>query len=63
MKNTEISYTDKMPLRGTITDKEAVLNVREKETSNLLRDCIYTNHESFIEAMNIYFNNLWRKCE
>lgn len=57
--NAEIVFTDEMPLRGCISNKEAVINVKEKESSNLLRDCIYTNHDSFVRALNIYFDGLW----
>lgn len=59
--DADIKQAEELPLRGTITDKEAVLNVKDKESSNLLRDCIYTNHESFVQAMNLYFDGLWEK--
>ncbi|MFP4116374.1 MAG: TrmB family transcriptional regulator [Candidatus Aenigmatarchaeota archaeon] len=57
--DTEVVFTDEMPLRGCMSNKEAVINVKEKESSNLLRDCIYTNHQSFVRALNIYFDGLW----
>lgn len=60
----QIRYTDSLPLRGTIIDnKKAILNVRDVRSSNLLRDCIYTNHQSFLEAANIYFDNLWTSAK
>ena len=57
--NAEIVFVDEIPLRGCISNKEAVINVKEKQSSNLLRDCIYTNHDSFVQALNIYFDGLW----
>jgi len=58
-----IKQAEELPLRGTITDQEAVLNVKDKQSSNLLRDCIYTNHDSFVQAMNLYFNQQWQQLE
>lgn len=59
--DADIKFIDEMPLRGCISNKEAVINVKEKQSSNLLRDCIYTNHASFVRALNIYFKGLWKK--
>ncbi len=58
----QIRYYEKMPLRGCISDdKKAIINIQDKKSSNLLRDCIFTNHKAFVEAMNIYFDNMWEK--
>ena len=58
----EIRYFERMPLRGCIVDNEkAILNIKDKKATNLLRDCILTNHSSFVEAMNLYFDNIWEK--
>lgn len=60
--NAQIKFFKTIPLRGTIIDeKEAIINIRDEKSSNLLRDCIHTNHKSFLEALNLYFNNLWDK--
>ena len=62
--NAKIKFFETMPLRGTIIDKrQAIINIRDEKSSNLLRDCIHTNHNSFLEALNLYFNNIWDKSK